>query len=108
MLAVNLGLARDESGPVLAAIQKAFMHVAVGYAPHLTNHIVLASQTEIAVQAGEAGAAELLTPGSVAANLTRWAREASYQLSSQSKAAGLPEVLRTDAGEGCASMATAF
>lgn len=100
VLAVNLG-ARDDPGPVLAAIQKAFMHVAVGRAPLLTNHLVLASQTELTVPSGEAGATEVLSPGSVAANLTRWARQGSYQ-KSVAQTGGLPEMIRTDAIEGCA------
>lgn len=102
VLSVNLG-AKDPPGPMLAAIQKAFMHVAVGRAPQLTNHLVLASQTEIAIQAGESGSAEILSPGTVAANLTRWARQGTYHLgkSEAIDAGGVAEVPRTDAGEGC-------
>jgi len=106
VLAVNLGLGRDDTGPVLAAIRKAFMHVAVGTAPHLTNHIVLASQTELTLPSGDSGPAELLAPGSVAANLTRWARQGNYQID-RSQTTGtnsLQEVPRTDAGEGCAAV----
>lgn len=109
VLAVNLG-ARDEPGPVLSAIRKAFMHVAVGRAPKLTNHLVLASQTEIAVQSGEAGSAELLAPGSVAANLTRWARQGSYQLdrSQTPDANSLQDTPKTDAGEGCTAVTSSL
>lgn len=102
VLAVNLG-ARDDPGPVLAAIRKAFMHVAVGKAPKLTNHLVLASQTELTVSFGDAGPAELLSPGSVAANLTRWARQGGYHLEA-SQAGTVTEVPKTDAAEGCAAV----
>jgi len=100
VLAVNLGLATsDEPGQVLAAIRKTFLHVAVGQAPHLTNHLVLASQTELTIPSSELGPAELLSPGSVAANLTRWARQASFKPVGKGESQDVP---RTDAGEGCA------
>lgn len=102
VLAVNLG-ARDDPAPTLAAIRKTFMHVAVGRAPLLTNHLVLASQTELKIPSGgDAGSAELLTPGSVAANLTRWARQGDYKVPIGDNA---QEVLKTDAGEGCTTTA---
>lgn len=102
VLAVNLG-ARDDAGPVLAAIRKAFIHVAVGHAPLLTNHLVLASQTPLTLPSEDTGAAEVLAPDSVAANVTRWARQAGYKASQPST----QDAPRTDAGEGCAAASPA-
>lgn len=103
VLALNLGF-KDGQGAVLAAIKKVFMHVAVGSAPKETNTVVLASQTEIIVPGSDAGPAELLKPGSVNANLTRWARQAVFKMALAKTVAdaSFQDAPKSDAGEGCA------
>lgn len=100
VLSANLG-AHDDPEPILSAMQKVFMHVAVGQAPHLTNHLVLASQTALVFPPLDRGPAEVISPGSVQANLTRWARDAQYHTSPK-RTEGLGEtIVRTDASERC-------
>jgi spermidine synthase len=92
VLAVNLGLEEDTS-PIVAAIKKAFLNVAVGHAPHETNTIVIASQMDLVFDVSWEGG---INP-QVASQVRNWAQFSAFKPATEDTAAQP----RTDAGSMC-------
>lgn len=100
VLAMNLGL-DDGISSVLEGVRHAFLNVATGSAPHETNTIVLASQTELGFGAGRNNRVDSdgSTDQKLSAQLMGWARTAKFKTST--KDVELIQEPRTDAGESC-------
>lgn len=103
VLAMNLGL-DDGINSVLDGVRHAFLNVATGSAPHETNTIILASQTELGFGAGGAneGDGNGIADQKLSAQLMGWARTARFRTST--KDVGFIQDPRTDASESCGGL----